>query len=68
MENIETIYHIFGAYNVNLIDIENICKFSLPPYQIKYIQNIIINTPNNNNPFSICNIDPRFLNYSIKKY
>jgi hypothetical protein len=61
---LEKIYFVFGSsyqYNNDLLDIENIGPFRIPSYQIRYIKNIIINTLDKNNPFSIANIDLRYL-------
>jgi len=69
MEETNDIFFTFGSnYNIsnnyNLIDIENMDPFYISPHVKSYINNIISLIKPNNNPFSIKNIDQKYL-YNI---
>jgi hypothetical protein len=59
------VYYTFETKTIkhanNLIDINNMDKFMIPPHQKQCIKNIIKTSKTNNNQFSIVNINPKYL-------
>ena len=63
MEPTNEIYYIFDSIPINndLINIENMEKFMIPPHQKQCIKNIIKASTSNDNPYSVVNIDLKYL-------